>query len=115
MLPLPSITLCLDMEQFVLVLASVNIKSLNTQSSAEQELSNYQLSQNHMYQLFSLKKIIKKLNIKEDPLVDKILSFPRIKLSNSQTWFWMVEELDFFCQILLNNSVVQTHTFLTFI
>ena len=74
------------MEQFVLVPTSVYNKSLLTQSVTKQELPKYQPSQNTTYQVDSLEKeISKKLFSKADPLVDKILSCPRIKLSNSQT------------------------------
>ena len=74
------------MEQFVLVPASVYNKSLITQSVTKQELPKYQLSPNPTYQGDSLKnEINKKLFSKADSLVDKILSCPRIKLSNSQT------------------------------
>ena len=74
------------MDQFVLVPASVYNKSLITQSVTKQELPKYQPSQNPTYQIDSLKKEInKKLFSKADSLVDKILSCPRIKLSNSQT------------------------------
>ena len=74
------------MDQFVLVPASVYNKSLITQSVTKQQLPKYQLSQNPTYQIDSLKKEInKKLSPKADSLVDKILSSPRIKLSNSQT------------------------------
>ena len=74
------------MDQFVLVPASVYNKSLINQSVTKQELPKYQLSQNPTYQIDSLKKEInKKLFSKADSLVDKILSCPRIKLSNSQT------------------------------
>ena len=74
------------MEQFVLVPASVSNKSLITLSVTKQELPKYQHSQNPTYQVDSLKKeIIKKLFSKADSLVDKNLSCPRIKLSNSQT------------------------------
>ena len=74
------------MDQFVLVPASVYNKSLVTQSVTKQELPKYQPSQNPTYQNDSLKKEInKKLISKADSLVDKILSCPRIKLSNSQT------------------------------
>ena len=83
---LPSITICLDMEQFVLVPASVYNKSLITLSVTKQKLPNYQLLQNPTYQVDSLKKEInKKFFSKADSLVDKILSCPRIKLSNSQS------------------------------
>ena len=74
------------MDQFVLVPASVYNKSLITQSGTKQELPKYQPSQNPTYQIDSLRKEInKKLFSKADSLVDKILSSPRIKLSNSQT------------------------------
>ena len=88
LLLLPSLTICLDMDQCVLVPASVYNKCLITQSVTKQELSKYQPSQNSPYQIHSLKKEInKKLFFKADSLVDKILSCPRIKLSNSQTLF----------------------------
>ena len=74
------------MDQFVLVPASLFNKSLITQSVTRQELPKYQLCQNSTYQTDSLKKEInKKLFSKADSLVDKILSSPRIKLSNSET------------------------------
>ena len=74
------------MDQFVLVPASVNNKSLITQSVTKQELPKYQPSQYPTYQIDSLEKEINK-NVfsKADSLVDQILSGPRIKLSNSQT------------------------------
>ena len=73
------------MDQFVLVPASVYNKILVTQSITKQELLKYQPSQNPTYQIDSLKKEINKnLFSKADSLVDKILSCPRIKLSNSQ-------------------------------
>ena len=71
------------MEQFVLVPASVYNKSV---SVTKQELPNYKAEQPPTYQIDSLKKEVnKKLFCKADSLVDKILSCPRIKLSNSQT------------------------------
>ena len=74
------------MDQLVLVPASVYNKSLITQSVTKQELPKYQPSQNPTYQIHSLKKEInKQLFSKADTLVDKILSCPRIKLSNSLT------------------------------
>ena len=76
------------MYQFVLVPASVYNKSLVTQSVTKQELPKYQPSQNPTYEIDSLKKEInKKFFSKADSLVDKILSCPRIRLSNSQTLF----------------------------
>ena len=74
------------MDLFVRVPASVYNKSLITQSVTKQELPKYQPSQNPTYQIDSLKKEInRKLFSKADSLVDKILSSPRIKLSNSQS------------------------------
>ena len=74
------------MDQFVLVPASVYNKSLITQSVTKQELPKYQPSQKSTYQIDSLKKEInRKLISKADSLVDKILSCPRIKLSDSKT------------------------------
>ena len=71
------------MEQFVLVPASVYKKSV---SVTKQELPKYKTEQPPTYQIDSLKKEVnKKLFCKADSLVDKILSCPRIKLSNSQT------------------------------
>ena len=71
------------MEQFVLVPASVYNKSV---SVTEQELPKYKAEQPPTYQIDSLEKEVnKKLFCKADSLVDKILSCPRIKLSNSQT------------------------------
>ena len=84
---LPSLTFCLDMEQFFPFLASLynNNKSLNTQIVTKQELPKYQAEQNPKYQIDSLKKKInKKLFAEADFLVGKILSCPRIKLSHSR-------------------------------
>ena len=72
------------MEQFVLVPASVYNKS--AQSVTKRELPKYKAEQPPTYQIESLKRDInKKLFGKADTLIDKILSCPRIKLSNSQT------------------------------
>ena len=61
-------------------------KSLITQSVTKQKIPKYQPSQNPTYQVDSFKKEMnKKLFSKADSLLDKILSSPRIKLSNSQT------------------------------
>ena len=85
------------MEQFVLVPASVYNKSLITQSVTKQELPKYQPLQNPTYQIDSLKKEInKKIFSKADSSVDKILSCPRIKLSNSQTLILDGVETGFF-------------------
>ena len=81
---LPSITIYLDMEQFVLVPASVCNKYSITPSVTKQEHQKYQPSKNPT--LIHLRgRQEKKLFSKADSLVDKILSCPRIKLSNSQT------------------------------
>ena len=85
------------MDQFVLVPASVYNKSLITQSITKQEHPKYQLSQDPTYHSDSLKKEInKKLFSKADSLVDRILSCPRIKLSNSQTLILDGVETGFF-------------------
>ena len=63
-----------------------NKKSLNTQEVTQQELPKYKVERNTTYHIGSRKKELnKKLFAKADSLVDKILSCPRIKLSNSQT------------------------------
>ena len=72
------------MEQFVLVSTSVYNKSVTTQSVTKQELPKYKAEQPPTYQIDSL-NLNKKLFGKADTLVDKILSFPRIKLSISET------------------------------
>ena len=85
------------MDQFVLVPASVYNKSLITQSATKQELPKYQPSQNPTYQIDSVKKEInKKLFSKAYILVDKVLSCPRVKLSNSQTLIMDGVETGFF-------------------
>ena len=77
----PSLNICLDMELFIHVPASVYNKTLITQSPTKQEVSKYQSSQNPTYQIDSLKEEIKKkLFSRAYSLVDKILSCPRIKL-----------------------------------
>ena len=85
-LHLGSLIVCLDMEQFVLVPASVFNKSVTTQSVTKQELPKVKAEQPPTYQIDSLKKDInKKLFGKADTLRDKILSCSRIKFSNWQT------------------------------
>ena len=74
------------MEQFFLVPASVYNKSVTTQSVTKQELPKYKAEQPPTYQIDFLKRDInKKLFGKADTLKDKISSWSRIKLSNSQT------------------------------
>ena len=72
------------MEQFVLVPASVYSKSVTTKSVTKQELPKYKAEQPPTYQIDSL-NLNKKLFGKADPVIDKILSCSRIKLSTSQT------------------------------
>ena len=61
-------------------------QSLNTQAVTKQELPKYQDEQIPTNQIYSLQKEInKKLFAKADSIVDKTLSCPRIKLSESQT------------------------------
>ena len=104
------------MDQFVLVPISVYNKSLITQSVTKQEFPKYQPSQNPTYQNESLKKEINmKLFSKADSLVDNILSCPRIKLSKSQTLILDGIEFGIFLSDLLNNCVVRTQVFQTFI
>ena len=80
---LPSIAIWLDMEQFVLVPASVYNKGLITETVTKQKLPNFQPSWNPPYQIDSPKQEInKKWFAKAD-----YLSCPRIKLSKSQTLF----------------------------
>ena len=72
------------MEQFVLVPAFVYNKS--AQSVTKQQLPKYKAQQPPTYEIDSIKRDInKKLFGKADPIIDKILSCSRIKLSNSQT------------------------------
>ena len=78
------------MEQFVPVPASVNNKSLNTQSVTKLQLPRYQFLQNATYQTVSLKKSNKKVIAKADSLVMK---FRFIHVSSSQMQrlqIWMV-------------------------
>ena len=59
---------------------------MTAQSVTKQELPNYKAEQPPLYQIDSLNRDInKKLFGKADTLIDNILSFSRIKLSNSQT------------------------------
>ena len=112
---LPSITIGLNMEQFVLVPASVYNKNLITQSVTKQELPKYQPSRFPTYQVDLLKKEMNKnLFSKADSSVDKILSCQRIKLSNSQTLISDGVETGTPCWTLRNDCVVKTRMFPTF-
>ena len=74
------------MEQFVLVPASLYNKSVTTHSVAKQEIPKYKAEQPPTYQTDSvMRDNNKKLFGKADTLIDKILSCPGIKFSNSQT------------------------------
>ena len=85
------------MEQFVLVPASAYNRSLITPSVTKPEVPKYQRSENSTYQIDSLKKETNKnLFSKADSLVDKFLSCPRIKLSNSHTLILDVVESEIF-------------------
>ena len=89
--------ICLEMEQFVLDPVSVYKETLITQSSTKQETPRYQPLQNPTYEIDSLKKEMnKQIFAKADILVEKLLSCPRIKLSNSQTLNFDGVETGFF-------------------
>ena len=85
---LPSLTFCLDKEQVARVPASVYNKILNIRSANKMELPKYQISKGPTYQTNSIKKVMIENLFGEadfDFLVRKCLSFPRIKLSKSET------------------------------
>ena len=85
------------MEQSFLLPASVYKEGLIIQTVTKQELSKYQTSQNITYQIDPFKKETnKKLFSKTDSLLDKNMSFPRIKFSNSQTLILDGEETGIF-------------------
>ena len=65
-----------------------NNKKLSNLLVTKQELPKYQADQNPAYKIDSSKKINKNMFAKVDFLVDKILSCPRLKLSNSQPLIW---------------------------
>ena len=98
------------MQPIVLVPVFVyNNKSLNTQSVSKQELPKHQVDQNPTHQTDLLRnEIKKKLFAKADSLVDKTLSCPRTKLSNSQTTILDAIEAGV---LLLNKGVEKTQTF----
>ena len=112
LLLLPSLTICLEMEKFVFVAASVYNKSLINRSVSKQELPKYNSSQNPTYQIDSPKKEINKnLFSTTDSLVDINLSCPRAKFSNLQTLVLVGVEtglflLDFAQQLRHKNSDV---------
>ena len=66
-----------------------NTKILNSRAVRKQELPKNQTEQNFAYGTGSLRtEVNKRLFAKGDSLVDKILSCPPIKPSNSQTLLW---------------------------
>ena len=75
------------MEQTVLIPASGhNNKNLHTQSVTKQKLPLYQADKMSTYRIDSVEKEINEnLISKTDCLNDKILSSPRMELSNSHT------------------------------
>ena len=74
------------MEQFVPVPASVYNKSVTTHSISKQELPRYKVEHPPTYQNDSLKRDTnKKLFVRADTLIDKILSCSGIRLSNLQS------------------------------
>ena len=84
--PPSALIICLEMEQFVLVPLSVYNSSNNPTIVTKQELTKYKPEQTPTYHKVSLKKGIKQqLSTSDSPLVNKILEYPRFKLSNSNT------------------------------
>ena len=85
-LHLPSYTICLDMEQFVLVPASVYDKSVTMQSFTKPEVPKYKAEQPPTYQIDSLKRDInKKLWQNRRPNRQDFILFPHqaFKFANS--------------------------------
>ena len=101
------------MEQFVFVPASVYNKRVTTQSPTKQELPKYRAEQPPLYQIDSL-NLNKNMFGKADPLIDKILSFSRIKLSNSQTIILDGVDTGVTISVFLKICVEKTQTFQTF-
>ena len=96
------------MEQLVLVPPSVhnNKKSLDTRAVTKRELPTYPAEQNRTYQTDSLKKKTnRKLFAGADFLVEKTLSFGRMKLSISQISILDGVET----AVLLSDSAQQLH------
>ena len=86
LLLLSSITICLEIEQFVLVPVILNNNSLVIQSVKQQEFPKCQPLQTPKYQIVSLRKEKNKNSFaKADSSVDKVLFCTRKNLSISQT------------------------------
>ena len=82
----PKLTLCIDIEQNVLVAASLYKMNLNTQSVLKQKLPKDQHLKKYTNQIISAsEEINKKFFAKADYLVDKLLTCLRIELSKLQT------------------------------
>ena len=74
------------MEQFVLVPLSVHDSSNNSTIVTKQELPKYKPEQTPTYHKDTLKKEInQQLSTSASPLANKILEYPRIRLSKSNT------------------------------
>ena len=74
------------MEQFVLVPLSVHDSSNNSTIVTKQELPKHKHEQTPTYHKDTLRKEInQQLSTSAFPLVNKILKYPRIRLSNSNT------------------------------
>ena len=72
------------MEHFVLVSASKFKSKIKTTVATKTKLCNYHVEKSPKYHDDSLKKEInKKFSAKADALINKLLSSPRMKLSNS--------------------------------
>ena len=74
------------MEHFVLVPASKFKSKIKTTVVTKPKLSNYHVEKSPKYNVESLKKEInQKFSAKADALINKLLSSPRMKLSDSNT------------------------------
>ena len=83
-----SLIICLDMEQLVLVPASVYNKSVTAQYVTKQELPKYKAEQPPTYQVESL-NLNKKMFGKADPLIVLASSF---QLRKQKFWtLWILE------------------------
>ena len=113
---LPPLTICLDMEQFFLVLASVYVnKCLNTQKVMKQERPKHQVKETPTYQTDSLKRERTKNCLPKQTLYSQ--KFRLLLVSSSQIrrrQNWIVWELEFYCQTLVNIFIVKTQSFQTF-
>ena len=104
------------MEQFVVVPSSVyNSQSLKTLAVAKQNLSKYQAEENSTYRDDSLKKVFKKSCLPKRKIWSIKLCLVLVSSSQIRRFqSWMVCKLEFHCQTLLNNFVVEMQMFQTF-